>query len=111
MRCAKLEYGLRLVIGNVVPHLNFTQDGQWDGKSFRDLSREVARGKDGAISATRVAALMPTSIVSIMRRETGLPSRQLEIARSLRLPPAICTSAATLRHRKWAYILASNCAA
>jgi hypothetical protein len=84
---AKAEYDLRLVIGNTVPHLNFAQHPDWDRSSFWDLSNALVRDTDGQIGATRVAALMPTSTVSFMRRMTGLPSSQLEIARSLRLTP------------------------
>lgn len=84
---AKDDYGLRLVVGNRLPHLNFQKDPQWDGTAFRDASGELARTEEGDIGTERVAALMPTSTVSVMRREAGLRSSQLEISRSLRLTP------------------------
>jgi hypothetical protein len=84
---AYAEYGLRLVIGNRIPHLNFQKADDWDGTSFRDWTHEPQRRPDGAIGATRVAALMPTSTVTFMREQTGLSSSQLEISRSLRLMP------------------------
>ncbi len=84
---AKDELGLRLVIGNVIPHLNFKEDPDWDGVSFRDWSDDLERDKHGALGTTRVAAMMPNSTVTFMRQHAWLPSSQLEISRSLRLMP------------------------
>ena len=77
-----------MVVGNVVPTLNFAENPGWDGVSFRDWGVDLKTNNAGEVTATRLAAMFPKSTVSFMRAHTGLPSSQLEISRSLRLMPS-----------------------
>lgn len=87
-RRARAAWGLRVVIGNIQPHLNFHKSSDWDGRSFRDTNTQLKTDKNGVVTAPRIAAMIPHSTVNFMRHETGLPSQQLEISRSLRLTPS-----------------------
>ncbi|HJQ08346.1 MAG TPA: hypothetical protein VJ836_02570 [Candidatus Saccharimonadales bacterium] len=88
---AKDRYGLRVVIGNEVPHFNAAQDPLWDGKQFWDRSNIPERDADGTIKMQRVAAMMKNSTTTYMTELTaGRPnatSIQVEMSRSLRRMP------------------------
>jgi hypothetical protein len=80
------ELGLRLITGNLIPHLNYAKDPDWDGVAFRDRTTQLDR-KDGQVATSNLASLMPGSTVTMMRTEAGLPSSQIELSRSVRLLP------------------------
>jgi hypothetical protein len=87
VRRARDELGLRILVGNVTPHLNCKKDPNWDGTSFRDRTGELATNKQGQVAAPRLASTMPASTVTFMRERTGMPASQVELSRSLRLMP------------------------
>jgi hypothetical protein len=88
---ARDRYGLRLVIGNDVPHLNFAKDPRWDQVSFRDLGSQLATNEDGTIRTRRLAATGDDNTVTYVNQATDdrpdFCAMQLEISRSLRLTP------------------------
>lgn len=86
-RAAKSGLGLRVLIGNVTPHLNFQKDPNWDGVSFRDSTDELKTNKAGAVAAPRLASTMPASTVTFVRERLGIEASQVELSRSLRLMP------------------------
>jgi len=86
---ARDELGLRLVVGNLVPHVNFDKSFDADRRQFRDSHTTVTRKSDGEIAIARLAAATDTSTTTFMSRATDVnfPAIQLEISRSLRLMP------------------------
>jgi hypothetical protein len=91
VRQARSLYGLRLIIGNLMPHLNQAEDPSADPKSFWNLGSDVKRDKDNNPATSSLAAKTPDSTVDYVTRETpaapNMPSLQIEISRSLRLTP------------------------
>jgi hypothetical protein len=85
------QLGLRVLIGNNVPHLNFAKDPSWDGESFRNLSNELARNKRGELAIGRLAATgannMATYVNGLTADHPDFGVAQIELSRSLRLTP------------------------
>ncbi|HSX31871.1 MAG TPA: hypothetical protein VLF43_01290 [Candidatus Saccharimonadales bacterium] len=83
--------GLRVIIGNNIPHLNYAKDPSWDGEAFRNLSDEVARNKAGELAIGRLAAVggnnMATYVNGLTADRPGFGVAQIELSRSLRLTP------------------------
>lgn len=92
---AKDAYGLRLLIGNQQPHVNYAKDRSKGAEYFNDRFAYLDRDDEGKLKPTRLAALTKASTTTFMSRTAeaqladgqSFPSMQLEISRSLRLLP------------------------
>lgn len=92
---AKDEFGLRLLIGNQQPHVNYAKDVSKGTEYFNDRFAYLDRDSDGSLKPARLAALTKASTTTFMSRtaeaqlgnDLPFPSMQLEISRSLRLLP------------------------
>jgi len=86
---AKVELGLRLVIGNFTPQLRYKERPNYDGRAFRDRVNRLAWDNAADLPAlSTLAAASPNSTTTYAQEHfPSVPAMQLEISRSLRLTP------------------------
>jgi hypothetical protein len=88
---AMARFGLRVVIGNELPHFNMTKNPNADPREFWDILPEPERNEDGTIAVGRVAAMMKNStttyVTGLTQDRPDVAALQFEISRSLRLMP------------------------